>query len=162
WAATTDPIHQRCVQGILQRLFDEDQIYRDKQEGYYSVRQEQFLTDKERGPDGEFGAEWGEVEHRTEENYYFRLAAHRDWLLSYLRAHPGCVTPDYRQVELINAVEKLSGDLCISRPKSRLSWGIPLPFDPGYVAYVWFDALTNYISFIGYAPRAAKDEGRKM
>ena len=75
WAATTDPLHKRCVQGILQRLYDEKQIYKDKQEGYYSVRQEQFLTDKERSEDGEFGPEWGEIEHRTEENYYFRLAA---------------------------------------------------------------------------------------
>ncbi|MEO5720603.1 MAG: methionine--tRNA ligase, partial [Chthoniobacterales bacterium] len=152
WAATTDPIHKKCVQGILQRLYDEKQIYKDKQDGYYSVRQEQFLTDKERGPDGEFGPEWGQVEHREEENYYFRLAEHKDWLLGYLRAHPDCVTPDFRQTELINAVEKLSGDLCISRPKKRLSWGIELPFDPYYVTYVWFDALTNYISFIDYAP----------
>ncbi|MDQ3200031.1 MAG: class I tRNA ligase family protein [Verrucomicrobiota bacterium] len=152
WAATTDPLHKKCVQGMLQLLYDEGQIYKDKQEGYYSIRQEQFLTDKERGPDGEFGPEWGQVEHRTEENYYFRLAQHKDWLLGYLRSHPDCVTPDFRQTELINAVEKLSGDLCISRPKSRLSWGIELPFDSAYVNYVWFDALTNYISFIGYDP----------
>ncbi len=152
WAATTEPLHKACVQGMLQRLYNEGQIYKDKQEGYYSIRQEQFLTDKERGPDGEFGPEWGEVEHRTEENYYFRLAQHKDWLLGYLRSHPDCVTPDFRQTELINAIEKLSGDLCISRPKSRLSWGIELPFDRDYVNYVWFDALTNYISFIGYDP----------
>lgn len=152
WAATTEPLHKKCVQGILQRLYDEKQIYKDKQEGYYSVRQEQFLTDKERGPDGEFGPEWGQVEHREEENYYFKLAGHKDWLLRYLRSHPNCVTPGFRQTELINAVEKLSGDLCISRPKSRLSWGIELPFDPEFVTYVWFDALTNYISFAGYDP----------
>ncbi len=152
WAATTEPLHKACVQGMLQRLYDEGQIYKDKQEGYYSIRQEQFLTDKERGPKGEFGPEWGEVEHRTEENYYFRLAQHKDWLLGYLRSHPDCVTPAFRQTELINAIEKLSGDLCISRPKSRLSWGIELPFNPAYVNYVWFDALTNYISFIGYDP----------
>ncbi|MBA3830521.1 MAG: methionine--tRNA ligase [Chthoniobacterales bacterium] len=154
WAATTDPLHKKCVQGILQRLYDEEQIYKDKQEGYYSVRQEQFLTDKERGSDGEFGPQWGEIEHRTEENYYFRLAQHREWLLGYLQSERGrdCVTPHFRQVELVNAVEKLSGDLCISRPKSRLSWGIELPFDRDYVNYVWFDALTNYISFAGYDP----------
>jgi len=152
WAATTDLPHKNCVQGMLQRLYDEKQIYKDKQEGYYSIRQEQFLTDKERGPDGEFGPEWGQVEHREEENYYFKLSNHKEWLLGYLRSHPDCVTPDFRQTELINAVEKLSGDLCISRPKSRLSWGIELPFDRDYVNYVWFDALTNYISFIGYDP----------
>lgn len=152
WAATTEQVHKDCVQGMLQRLYDEGKIYKDKQEGYYSVRQEQFLTDKERGPDGEFGSEWGQVEHREEENYYFKLAEHKDWLLGYLRSHPDCVTPDFRQTELINAVEKISGDLCISRPKSRLSWGIELPFDRDFVNYVWFDALTNYISFIGYDP----------
>ena len=152
WAATTDPLHKKCVQEILQRLRDEKKIYKDKQGGYYSIRQEQFLTDKERGPDGEFGPEWGEVEFREEENYYFRLSEHKEWLLGYLKNHPGCVAPSFRQTELINAVEKISGDLCISRPKSRLNWGIELPFDKDFVNYVWFDALTNYISFAGYDP----------
>jgi methionyl-tRNA synthetase len=153
WAATTDPLHKKCVQEILQRLRDEKRIYKDKQAGYYSVRQEQFLTDKERGPDGEFGPEWGEVEFREEENYYFKLSEHKEWLLGYLKNHPDCVAPSFRQTELINAVEKISGDLCISRPKSRLNWGIELPFDKDFVNYVWFDALTNYISFVGYDPK---------
>ena len=152
WATTIDPLHKKCVQGILQRLFDEGQIYKDKQAGYYSVRQEQFLTDKERGPDGGFGPEWGEVEFREEENYYFKLSQHKDWLLSYLDKRKDAVIPDFRQTELRNAVEKLRGDLCISRPKSRLDWGIELPFDQDFVTYVWFDALTNYISFAGYDP----------
>jgi methionyl-tRNA synthetase len=152
WAATIDPLHKKCVQGMLQRLFDEEKIYKDKQVGFYSVRQEQFLTDKDRNEAGEFGPEWGEVEQREEENYYFELSDHKEWLLQFLRSHPKFVSPSFRQTELINAVEKLSGDLCISRPKSRLSWGIELPFDRDYVNYVWFDALTNYISFIGYDP----------
>jgi methionyl-tRNA synthetase len=152
WAATTDPLHKKCVQGMLQRLFDEGKIYKDKQVGFYSVRQEQFLTDKDRNEAGEFGPEWGEVEQREEENYYFKLAEHKEWLLQFLRSHPNFVSPSFRQTELANAVEKLAGDLCISRPKSRLSWGIELPFDRNYVNYVWFDALTNYISFIGYDP----------
>ena len=152
WAETTSARHKKVVQGILQRLFDAGQIYKDKQAGYYSVRQEQFLTDKERGSDGKFGPEWGEVEFREEENYYFRLSQHKDWLLSYLANHNDAVIPDFRQTELRNAVEKLSGDLCISRPKSRLDWGIELPFDKDFVTYVWFDALTNYISFAGYDP----------
>jgi methionyl-tRNA synthetase len=152
WAETTSDRHKKVVQGILQRLFDAGQIYKDKQAGYYSVRQEQFLTDKERGPDGEFGAEWGEVEFREEENYYFCLSQHKDWLLSYLDKRKDAVIPDFRQTELRNAVERLAGDLCISRPKSRLDWGIELPFDKEFVTYVWFDALTNYISFGGYDP----------
>ena len=150
WAETTSDRHKKVVQGILQRLFDEGQIYKDKQSGYYSVRQEQFLTDKERGPDGQFGPQWGEIEFREEENYYFKLSQHKDWLLRYLDNRVDAVIPDFRQTELRNAVEKLSGDLCISRPKSRLDWGIELPFDNNFVTYVWFDALTNYISFAGY------------
>ncbi|MEI8235024.1 MAG: class I tRNA ligase family protein [Verrucomicrobiota bacterium] len=150
WAATTDPLHKAVVRKILQQLFDAGEIYKASYSGFYSVRQEQFLTDKERGPDGEFGPEWGEVTEITEENYYFRLAKHRDWLLAYIDAHPGYVTPPFRQAELRNAVEKITGDLCISRPKARLEWGIELPFDADYVTYVWFDALVNYISFGGY------------
>jgi methionyl-tRNA synthetase len=155
WAATTDPLHKKCVQGMLEGLWNKKQIYKDKQAGYYSVRQEQFLTDRERGSDGNFAAEWGEVEFREEENYYFKLSEHKEWLLQFLRSYPNFVSPSFRQTELINAVEKLSGDLCISRPKSRLSWGIELPFDREYVNYVWFDALSNYISFIGYDPDKA-------
>jgi methionyl-tRNA synthetase len=152
WAETTSDRHKKVVQGILQRLFDAGQIYKDKQSGYYSVRQEQFLTDKERGPDGEFGPEWGQVEFREEENYYFKLSQHKDWLLSYIDSRNDAVIPDFRQTELRNAVQKIGGDLCISRPKSRLDWGIELPFDKDFVTYVWFDALTNYISFAGYDP----------
>jgi methionyl-tRNA synthetase len=152
WAETTDPLHRKCVQGILQRLFDEGQIYKDKQAGYYSIRQEQFLTDKERGQDGKFGLEWGEVEFREEENYYFKLSQRKEWLLRYIDKRKDAVIPDFRQKELRNAVGRISGDLCISRPKSRLDWGIELPFDKDFVTYVWFDALTNYISFAGYDP----------
>ena len=147
WAATTEQRHKEGVQALLQRLFDHGQLYKATQGGHYSVRQEQFLTDKERGPDGEFGPEWGEVEYREEENYYFRLAEHRDWLLTLIDSRPELIAPDFRRAELRNAVEKISADLCISRPKSRLSWGIELPFDRDYVTYVWFDALLNYITF---------------
>lgn len=158
WAATTDDVHKRCVQAILQHLWDTGHFYKASQAGFYSVRQEQFLTDKERGPDGTFGPEWGEVVELEEENYYFKLADHRDWLLQFLDARSAAgqpfVQPAFRVAELRNAVEKLSGDLCISRPKSRLEWGIELPFDKDFVTYVWFDALVNYISFAGYDPAA--------
>jgi methionyl-tRNA synthetase len=158
WAETISDRHKNVVQGILQRLFDEGQIYKDNQAGYYSVRQEQFLTDKERGPDGQFGPEWGQVDFREEENYYFKLGQHKEWLLQYLDSRADAVVPDFRQKELRNAVERLTGDLCISRPKSRLDWGIELPFDKNFVTYVWFDALTNYISFAGYNPSKSNIE----
>ncbi len=162
WAATTEPVHKECVQKILSRLNDEGQIYKDKRGGYYSVRQEQFLTDKERNEAGEFGPEWGEVEFREEENYYFRLAEHKQWLLDLIdrRSAAGTplVLPEFRVAELRNAVEKLEGDLCISRPKARLAWGIEFPFDLDFVTYVWFDALVNYISFApGYDPAPGAD-----
>ncbi len=114
WAETTSDRHKKVVQEILQRLFDAGQIYKDKQSGYYSIRQEQFLTDKERGPDGKFGTEWGEVEFREEQNYYFRLSQHKDWLLSYLDNRNDAIIPDFRETELRNAVERISGDLCAS------------------------------------------------
>jgi methionyl-tRNA synthetase len=166
WAATTDARHKDCVRAILQRLWDDKDtdgqskwIYKKSEGGYYSVRQEQFLTDKERGEDGEFGPEWQPVEFREEENFYFRLLGHKQWLLDLIdarsKAGKPLVVPDFRVAELRNAVEKLEGDLCISRPAARLKWGIPFPesFGAGFVTYVWFDALVNYISFApGYDP----------
>jgi methionyl-tRNA synthetase len=80
------------------------------------------------------------------------LGQHKEWLLHYLDSRADAVVPDFRHKELRNAVDRLSGDLCISRPKSRLDWGIELPFDKNFVTYVWFDALTNYISFADYDP----------
>src|ERR1700724_461392 len=114
WAETISPRHKKVVQGMLQRLFDAGQIYKDKQSGHYSVRQEQFLTDKERGPDGEFGPEWGQVEFREEENYYFKLNDHKKWLVDYLKKRKDAVIPDFRQTELANEVKKSSGVVCIS------------------------------------------------
>lgn len=165
WAATTAPSHRAIVRAILQRLWDEKDangqsrwLYKAKRSGYYSVRQEQFLTDKERNASGEFGEEWGEVILLEEENYYFRLAEHREWLLALIDRRDDFITPPFRRAELRNAVERLAGDLCISRPKSRLAWGIEFPFDRGFVTYVWFDALVNYISFApGYEPTPGAD-----
>lgn len=158
WAETTAPLHKDCVQGILQRLFDEGQIYKKRYTGHYSVRQEQFLTDKERNEDGEFGEEWGEVEERDEENYYFRLSDHVPWLREFVESHGDFVIPDFRKADVLNAIERTEGtDLCISRPKERLRWGIELPFDSGFVTFVWFDALINYISFAGYNKAEGSD-----
>lgn len=150
WAETTAPKHRDVVQKILTRLHDCGDLYKASHSGFYSVRQEQFLTDKERGPDGTFGDEWGEVVELSEENWYFKSAALRDWLIAFVDAHPDFVFPDFRGRELRRALDRMSGDLCISRPKTRLSWGIEFPFDPEFVTYVWFDALINYISFAGY------------
>ena len=150
WAATTDPRHKRAVQKVLQSLYEKGELTKASYSGYYSVRQEQFLTDKERNADGLFGPEWGEVVLLEEENWYFPLSKHKDWLKNFVETHEEFVIPAFRRTELLNAIDRLSGDLCVSRPKERLSWGIEFPFDSNYVTYVWFDALLNYVTFAGY------------
>jgi methionyl-tRNA synthetase len=157
WAATTNPMHKRCVQDILQALYDAGKIYQAPYKGFYSERQEQFLTDKERGPDGQFGPEWGHVVELEETNWYFKLGEYKAWLVDFIERTPVLVYPEYRQRELLNAAKKLEGDLSISRPKSRLTWGIEIPFDRECVTFVWFDALVNYISFAGYTQARAAD-----
>jgi methionyl-tRNA synthetase len=162
WLATTNPQHQRVVQSCLQQLFDDGQIYKGSTTGMYSVRQEQFLTDRDRNEDGTFGPEWGQVEERAEENYYFRLSDHVEWLAKFLDDNPQAVFPESRMTMLKNAVAESRGqgqDLCISRPKTRLTWGIELPFDADYVTFVWFDALLNYISGAGYRAKELGNEG---
>lgn len=159
WIETTDARHKKAVQTLLQRLYETGQIYKGVYRGYYSVRQEQYVTDKDREPDGTFGPQWGEVVELEEENWYFRLDEHRPWLREFLQSHPEVVFPESRYRNLLQAVmDTEGGDLCISRPKSRLQWGIEIPFDPDYVTYVWFDALTNYLSGTGW-PDGAWEEG---
>ena len=158
WAETTDDRHKSCVQAILQELYDRVQIYKKRYQGYYSVRQEQFITDKERNEHGEFGPEWGEVEERDEENYFFKLSEHADWLRDFVTNDESCVMPAFRRNELLGALDRVGeSDLSISRPKERLRWGIEFPFDTDYVTYVWFDALINYISFVGYHKSESSD-----
>ena len=154
WAATTDARHKRAVQNVLQALFEKGELYKEKYSGYYSIRQEQFLTDKDRAAEGEFGPEWGEVILLEEENWYFRLAKHKAWLKHFVQGRPDFVIPEFRRLELLNAIDRIAGDLCVSRPRERLSWGIEFPFDPEYVTYVWFDALLNYVTFAGYLAEA--------
>ena len=144
---TTDARHKAFVEAILARLYAEGHFYKAKYTGFYSAKEETFLTDKDRLPDGTFDAAFGEVVELVEENYYFRLKEHQTWLIDYIEAHPDFIQPPSRRNEVLgfhrsNVLE----DLCISRPASRLNWGIPLPFDPEFVTYVWFDALVNYLS----------------
>ena len=145
---TTNPRHVKFVKCILTQLFEDGHIYRAKQKGWYSIREEQFLSDKDRDEHGGFNIDkWGEVEEREEENYYFKLKPHLPWLRKFLATHPRCAQPNGWQTELMAAALTFDNDLCISRPKTRVRWGITLPFDDKYVTYVWFDALLNYLSF---------------
>ncbi|OIQ88089.1 methionine--tRNA ligase [mine drainage metagenome] len=145
---TTEPRHKAVVRELLQRLFDKGEIYRADYKGFYSTRQEQFLQEKDRLPDGSWPEIFGEVTEITESNYFFKLRSYQDWLIDYLRTHEDFIFPRYRQKQVLEFLKEPLNDLCISRPRERLEWGIPLPFDEGYVTYVWFDALLNYVSAI--------------
>ena len=152
---TTDARHKAVVAEVLQQLYDKGEFYQDEYVGFYSAKQETFLTEKDRNEDGEFDPIYGEVQELRENNYYFKLGQHQQWLIDYIEANPDFVAPDYRRNEVLGFLKNETlEDLCISRPKERLEWGIPLPFDPDYVTYVWFDALTNYLSI----PRSRGEE----
>ncbi len=149
---TTEPRHQRVVSQLLQQLFDKGEIYRAEYQGYYSTRQEQFLQEKDRNEDGTWPEIFGEVTQITESNYFFKLGAYQQWLIDHIKSHPDFIFPRYRAKQVLEFLSEPLNDLCISRPKDRLAWGIPLPFDPDFVTYVWFDALTNYYSAVADKP----------
>ncbi len=147
---TTEPRHKAVVQATLQDLFDRDEIYKAEYEGWYCVGCERFFTEKDlvEGNCPECGRK---VDSIVESNYFFRMSKYQDWLIAYIEEHPDFIQPAFRANETLGFLKnKELQDLCISRPKSRLAWGIELPFDSDFVTYVWFDALINYISAIGY------------
>lgn len=144
---TTQPRHKEFVQQGLARVMAAGKVYKKTYAGFYSTREETFLTEKDRRPDGTFDPAWGEVTELQEENYFFKLNEQQAWLIDYIEANPDFVAPSYRRNEVLGFLKNNTlEDLCISRPAARLNWGIPLPFDPAYVTYVWFDALVNYAS----------------
>ena len=144
---TTEPRHKEVVQAIFTKLNAEGHFYKAIYKGFYSPSAETFLTEKDRLPDGNFDASYGKVVELEEENYYFKLKDQQQWLIDYIEATPEFIQPGYRRNEVLGFLKNNTlEDLCISRPLSRLNWGIPIPFDKNYVTYVWFDALVNYIS----------------
>lgn len=147
---TTEARHKKVVRDIQQRLFDKGEIYKGEYNGFYSARQEQFLQDKDRNEDGTWPEIFGEVVEISEENYYFKLSQYQGWLIEYLTESEDFIFPRFRQKQVLEFLKEPLNDLCISRPKSRLAWGIPLPFDEDYVTYVWFDALINYVTASGF------------
>ncbi|MBQ7696737.1 MAG: methionine--tRNA ligase [Lentisphaeria bacterium] len=146
---TTQERHIRVVQQVLQDLFDRGEIYKADYTGWYCVGDERYFTEKDlkEGKCPECGRE---VTPLKESNYFFRMSKYQQWLIDYIKSHPGFIQPAFRANETLGFLKQPLADLCISRPKSRLSWGIELPFDKDYVCYVWFDALINYISAVGY------------
>ena len=146
---TTQARHVRVVEHVLRDLWERGEIYRGEYEGWYCVPDERFWTEKDLR-DGLCPDCGRPVERIVEANYFFRMSKHQGWLVQYIQDHPDFIQPIHRRNEVLGFLQQPLGDLCISRPASRVSWGIPLPFDPDYVTYVWFDALLNYITAAGY------------
>jgi len=146
---TTYPEHIRTVQQILQKVYDQGDIYFSEYSGHYCKGCERFLTEKEL-VDGKCPDHLTEPEEICEQNYFFRMSKYQDWLIDHIKANPEYITPERYRNEVLSFLSEPLEDLCISRPVSRLTWGIPLPFDENFVTYVWFDALINYLTGIGY------------
>lgn len=146
---TTSEPHKLAVQRFLQQIYETGDIYFGEYGGHYCFGCERFYTEKElqagKCPD-----------HQTvptfikERNYFFRMGKYQDWLIDHIRRHPDFIRPERFRNEVLSFLKEPLEDLCISRPSARLTWGIPLPFDDRYVTYVWFDALINYISALGW------------
>jgi len=146
---TTMDFHKATVQKILRDLYDRGEIYKAEYTGWYCVGDERFFTEKDL-VDGKCPECGREVTAIKESNYFFKMGQYREWLIDYIKSHPDFILPAFRANETLGFLQQELGDLCISRPKARLAWGIELPFDSDYVCYVWFDALINYISGVGY------------
>ena len=142
---TTEQRHKKIVQLILKRVMDSGDIYEAEYEGLYSVSEERFITEKE-AESGQFR----DIKKLKEKNYFFKMSKYQQRLIDHIHSNPKFIQPEHRKNEILGFLRQPLNDLCISRPKSRLNWGIELPFDKDYVTYVWFDALINYITAAGF------------
>jgi len=146
---TTEERHVKVVQHFLNTLHDSGDIYKSTYSGWYCVPDERFWTEKDlaEGSCPDCGREVSQIE---ESNYFFRMGQFQDWLIKHIEENPDFIRPETRRNEMLGFLRKPLDDLCISRPKSRLHWGVEIPFDSDYVTYVWFDALINYVTASGY------------
>ena len=142
---TTEERHKKVVQEFLQLVFDKGDIYKDEYTGLYSVSEERFITEKE----AESGM-FRDIKELKEINYFFKMSNFQTQLIEHIENNNNFIQPAHRKNEILGFLKQPLSDLCISRPKSRLNWGIELPFDDEYVTYVWFDALINYLTATGY------------
>ena len=156
---TTDEDHEKCVKKIFKKLYDQGDIYKSSYEGLYCTPCESFWTESQL-VDGKCPDCGREVKPAKEEAYFFKMSKYADRLIDYINTHPEFIQPVSRKNEMMNNF-LLPGlqDLCVSR--TSFNWGIPVDFDPKHVVYVWLDALTNYITGIGYDPDGSTDEFKK-
>lgn len=152
---TTEPRHEKVVQDILRRIYEKGDIYKAQYEGWYCTPCETFFTERQL-VDGKCPDCGREVELLKEESYFFRMSKYAPQLLQYIEENPQFIQPESRRNEMVNFIKGGLEDLCISR--TTFSWGIPVPFGEGHVTYVWFDALLNYISALGYGDKNGKFE----
>ena len=156
---TTDKHHEEIVQKIFKKMYDKGDIYLGKYEGLYCTPCESFFTESQL-VDGKCPDCGRSVEPKSEEAYFFKLSKYQDKLMDYINSHPEFIKPESRKNEMINNFIKPGlQDLCVSR--TTFNWGIPVDFDPKHVVYVWLDALTNYITNIGYNPDGSSEEFSK-
>ncbi|MFP4630527.1 MAG: methionine--tRNA ligase [Desulfohalobiaceae bacterium] len=146
---TTEPQHKQRVQEFLQQVFDNGDIYFGEYGGYYCFGCECFYTEREL-ENGLCPDHQKKTEYIREQNYFFRMSRYQDWLREYIQDNPEFIRPQQYRGEVLAMLREPLDDLCISRPKHRLDWGVELPFDPQYVTYVWFDALLNYITALDW------------
>jgi len=151
---TTDRYHQEYVQKILQKIYDAGEIYFGEYGGFYCYGCERFYTEKEL-VDGKCPDHQTVPDYISEKNYFFRMSKYQERLIDEIQNKPNLIRPERYRTEVLAFLREPLEDLCISRPSSRLKWGIPLPFDANYVTYVWFDALLNYVSALNYRGGAA-------
>lgn len=146
---TTNPDHKKVVKAVLSKIYDSGDIYFSSYEGLYCFGCERFYQERElvEGKCPDHGVAPSKIE---ESNYFFKMSKYQDWLIDHIKSNPDFIRPEQYKNEILSFLKEPLEDLCISRPKSRLTWGITLPFDKDYVTYVWFDALVNYISALGY------------
>ena len=149
---TTDDYHEKCVEKIFKKLYDKGDIYKGYYEGWYCSPCESFFTDTQ-VTDGKCPDCGAPVQKTKEEAYFFKMSKYADRLIQYIDGHPDFIKPESRKKEMVNNFLKVEGglqDLCVSR--TAFTWGVPVTFDPKHVIYVWIDALSNYITALGYDP----------
>lgn len=145
---TTEPRHEKVVQSLFQKLYDQGDIYKGYYEGWYCTPCETFFLENQLGEEHTCPDCGRPTELIKEENYFFKISKYEQPLLDYIKAHPDCIQPEYRRNEIVKFIEGGLHDQSVSR--TTFDWGVPLPFDKKHVIYVWFDALINYISALGY------------
>ena len=156
---TTDPRHEEVVQKIFKKLYDQGDIYKSEYEGMYCTPCESFWTPSQL-VDGKCPDCGREVQSAKEEAYFLRLSKYQQWLEEYIETHPDFIVPEGKKKEMMNNFIKPGlQDLCVSR--TTFQWGIPVTFDPKHVIYVWVDALSNYITAMGYDPDGSSDQFKK-